>query len=166
VPESHGQDPRPDEGIFPTFFMAGFECSTFVWKDGQRKDYVALTGHDRHLEEDYRRLMDLGIGVAREAIRWPLVDRGRSRYDWSTLERRPCDPYIEELRRWQKLLDSPKQIEAEAMDGGALPRPSVAVCPARGSGRVQLSEVRSRARELAERDPAIHPVKNTVKMAP
>jgi hypothetical protein len=21
------------DAIFPTFFMAGFECSTFVWKD-------------------------------------------------------------------------------------------------------------------------------------
>jgi hypothetical protein len=73
-------------GIFPTFFMAGFECSTFRWKDGERKDYVALTGHDRHLQHDYERMMELGIGVAREGIRWPLVDRGGGRYDWSTLD--------------------------------------------------------------------------------
>lgn len=79
-------DQHPDEGLFPTFFMAGFECSTFIWKDGQRKDYVALTGHDRHLKADYHRLEELGIGVAREAVRWPMVDRGGSRYDWSTLE--------------------------------------------------------------------------------
>lgn len=76
----------PDEGIFTTFFMAGFECSTFIWKDGQRKDYVALTGHDRHLRQDYSRVMDLGIGVVREAIRWPLVDQGDGRYDWSSVE--------------------------------------------------------------------------------
>jgi hypothetical protein len=25
-------------GIFPTFFMSGFECSTFVWKDKGRRD--------------------------------------------------------------------------------------------------------------------------------
>ena len=70
-------------GLFPTFFMAGFECSTFVWKDGQRKDFVALTGHDRELESDYRRLSELGVGVVREAVRWPLVDQGQGRYDWS-----------------------------------------------------------------------------------
>jgi beta-glucosidase/6-phospho-beta-glucosidase/beta-galactosidase len=80
------EDQRQKEGIFPTFFMAGFECSTFIWKDRERKDYVALTGHDRHLQADYRRLMELGIGVAREAVRWPMVDRGGGRYDFSTLE--------------------------------------------------------------------------------
>jgi beta-glucosidase/6-phospho-beta-glucosidase/beta-galactosidase len=76
--------------------MAGFECSTFVWKDGERKDYIALTGHDRYLEEDYRRVEELGIGVVREAIRWPLVDRGRGRYDWSTV-----DPVLAAIRNCQ-----------------------------------------------------------------
>lgn len=74
------------EAIFPTFFMAGFECSTFVWKDRERKDYVAATGHDRHLRADLDSAMDLGIGVVREAIRWPSVDRGGGRYDWSTVK--------------------------------------------------------------------------------
>jgi hypothetical protein len=73
-------------GVFPTFFLTGFECSTFLWKDGERKDYVALTGHDAHLEEDYQKIRDLGIAVVREAIRWPLVDRGGGRYDWSTVD--------------------------------------------------------------------------------
>jgi beta-glucosidase/6-phospho-beta-glucosidase/beta-galactosidase len=93
----HGPDRSPQgdkaehrKGIFPTFFMAGFECSTFVWKDGERKDYVAITAHDRHLKNDYRRLEELGIGVVREAIRWPLVDLGDGRYDWSTV-----DPVLE-----------------------------------------------------------------------
>lgn len=75
-----------EHAIFPTFFMAGFECSTFVWKDGQRRDYVAITGHDRHLKEDYERVMQLGVGVVREAIRWPLVDKGNGRYDWSSVD--------------------------------------------------------------------------------
>jgi len=74
-------------GIFSTFFMAGFECSTFVWKDGERKDYVVRTGHDAHLKADYERVKQLGIGVVREAIRWPSVERGgRGVYDWSTVE--------------------------------------------------------------------------------
>ncbi|HYE75380.1 MAG TPA: b-glycosidase, partial [Blastocatellia bacterium] len=85
---------QPESGatIFTSFFMAGFECSTFVWKDGQRKDYIKLTGHDRHLKSDYECLMKLGIGVVREAIRWPLVDKGNGQYDWSTVE-----PVIEVL---------------------------------------------------------------------
>ena len=74
------------EAIFPTFFMAGFECSTFVWKDRQRKDYVAATGHDKHLQPDFAAAMDLGIGVVREAIRWPMVDLGDGRYDWSSVK--------------------------------------------------------------------------------
>jgi beta-glucosidase/6-phospho-beta-glucosidase/beta-galactosidase len=74
------------KAIFPTFFMAGFECSTFVWQDGERKDYVAATGHDRHLEPDYSAAMSLGIGIVREAIRWPQVDLGEGRYDWSSVK--------------------------------------------------------------------------------
>ncbi len=81
--EEHGP---ADAAPFPTFFMGGFECSTFVWKDGQRKDYVVLTGHDRQLEGDYQRLVTLGIGAVREAVRWPVVDRGGGRYDWSTVD--------------------------------------------------------------------------------
>ena len=72
--------------IFPTFFMSGFECSTFLWKDRERKDYVAATGHDQHLAADYAAAMDLGIGVVREAIRWPMVDLGGGKYDWSSVK--------------------------------------------------------------------------------
>src|SRR5437867_4257347 len=62
------EEPR---GIFATFFMAGFECSTFLWKDGQRKDYIALTGHDRHLDTVYASLKNLGISSVREGVAWP-----------------------------------------------------------------------------------------------
>jgi len=72
------------DAIFPTFFMTGFECSTFIWKERERKDYVPATGHDRHLKNDLAAAMDLGIGVAREAIRWPQVDLGGGRYDWTS----------------------------------------------------------------------------------
>ena len=74
------------DAIFPTFFMSGFECSTFIWQDRQRKDYVEATGHDRHLRNDFAAAMDLGIGVVREAIRWPSVDLGGGRYDWSSIK--------------------------------------------------------------------------------
>ena len=77
---------RSGDAIFPTFFMSGFECSTFIWKDRERKDYIAATGHDRHLESDLAAAMDLGVGVVREAIRWPQVDLGNGRYDWSSVK--------------------------------------------------------------------------------
>jgi len=73
------------QSIFPTFFLSGFECSTFLWKDGRRRDLVAETQHREHAGEDYRLLRDLGIAVAREGIPWPMADLGRGRYDFSML---------------------------------------------------------------------------------
>lgn len=72
------------EGIFPTFFLSGFECSTFLWKDRQRRDLVAETQHREHAKADYELLRDLGIAVAREGIPWPMVDRGGA-YDFSSI---------------------------------------------------------------------------------
>lgn len=72
-------------GIFPTFFLSGFECSTFLWKDRRRRNLVAETRHDSHAMEDYRILHDLGIAVAREGIPWPLVDR-QGRLDFSSVD--------------------------------------------------------------------------------
>ncbi|MDQ3881372.1 MAG: b-glycosidase [Chloroflexota bacterium] len=80
-----------ERGIFPTFFLSGFECSTFVWKDRGRRDLVAETRHREHAVEDYRLLADVGIGVAREAVPWPLVERD-GRYDFGIL-----DPVIEAM---------------------------------------------------------------------
>lgn len=84
-------------GIFPTFFISGFECSTFLWKDKKRRNLVAETQHDRFAMDDYKLLRDLGIAVSREGIPWPLVDKG-GRYDFSLI-----DPMIEALRE-QKIL--------------------------------------------------------------
>jgi hypothetical protein len=80
-------------GIFPTFFLSGFECSTFRWKDRGRRDLVAETQHRARVEEDYALLRRLGIAVAREGIPWPLVPRG-GRYDFS-----PIDPMIAAMNR-------------------------------------------------------------------
>lgn len=78
-------------GIFPTFFLSGFECSTFLWKERGRRNLSAETQHDRHAQEDYRILHDLGIAVAREGIPWPLVDRNGA-LDFSSI-----DPFIEAM---------------------------------------------------------------------
>jgi beta-glucosidase/6-phospho-beta-glucosidase/beta-galactosidase len=82
---------RVREGIFPTFFLSGFETSTFVWKDQGRRDLAAETQHRGHVREDYELLRRLGIGVAREGIPWPFVDRGGA-CDFSLV-----DPILEAL---------------------------------------------------------------------
>ncbi|HEV7330560.1 MAG TPA: family 1 glycosylhydrolase [Flavisolibacter sp.] len=82
-------------GIFPTFFLSGFECSTFLWKDGRRRNLVAETQHDRFVNDDYHLLRHLGIAVSREAVPWPLVDRNGV-YDFS-----PIDPMIGAMNRHQ-----------------------------------------------------------------
>src|SRR5918997_1807307 len=85
------------ESIFPTFFLSGFECSTFDWKGAGRRDLVAETRHDRHVFDDYAFLRSVGIGVAREGVPWPLIDRGAG-YDFARL-----DPFIAAMNRAQVL---------------------------------------------------------------
>jgi hypothetical protein len=73
-------------GIFPTFFLSGFECSTFIWKEEGRRDLCGETQHLGHAGEDYRMLRSLGIAAAREGIPWPLVDKGGGVYDFSYID--------------------------------------------------------------------------------
>ncbi len=84
-------------GIFPTFFISGFECSTFLWKDKKRRNLIQETQHDRFAFKDYEALRSLGIAVAREGIPWPLVDKN-GRYDFSCI-----DPMIEAMNKNQIL---------------------------------------------------------------
>jgi beta-glucosidase/6-phospho-beta-glucosidase/beta-galactosidase len=84
-------------GIFPTFFISGFECSTFLWRDKKRRNLIAETQHDRFAMQDYELLRRLGIAVAREGIPWPLVDQ-RGQYNFSCI-----DPMIEAMNRQQIL---------------------------------------------------------------
>lgn len=71
--------------MFQSFFLAGFECATGYNKHRVWIDQVAATKHDVHVEDDYRRLNEVGIRAAREAIRWPLVDKGYGNYDFSSV---------------------------------------------------------------------------------
>jgi beta-glucosidase/6-phospho-beta-glucosidase/beta-galactosidase len=80
-------------GIFPSFFLSGFECSTFDWKGVGRRDLTAELQHDRHADEDYAMLRPLGLAAAREGVPWPMVDRGGT-YDFSCL-----DPFLTAQRR-------------------------------------------------------------------
>jgi beta-glucosidase/6-phospho-beta-glucosidase/beta-galactosidase len=84
-------------GIFPTFFISGFECSTFLWKDKGRRNLIAETQHDKFAAKDYEFLRRLGIAVSREGIPWPLVDNKGS-YDFSLI-----DPMIQAMNEQQIL---------------------------------------------------------------
>ena len=72
--------------MFRSFFLAGFEGSTGYNRHGEWFDQVVATGHEKTVEQDYRDLSELGIHGARETVRWPLVDLGRGRYDFSSVD--------------------------------------------------------------------------------
>ncbi|HEX8695413.1 MAG TPA: hypothetical protein VF746_23575 [Longimicrobium sp.] len=72
------------EGLFRSFFLGGFECSTCLLRGGRRVDVIAASGHDRHAEADYRRLREVGIRAARDGFRWHLVERTPGRYDFAS----------------------------------------------------------------------------------
>ena len=71
--------------LFNGFFMAGFECSTHRLRSGRRLDLIASTRHDQFAREDYERLRAHGIQVAREGVRWHLVEQQPARYDFSSV---------------------------------------------------------------------------------
>ncbi len=80
--------------MLPSFFIAGFEGATGFDRHGRWFDQVAATGHDLEVETDYRLVAEAGFKVARECVRWPLVDRGRGHYDFSTVQ-----PMVDAARR-------------------------------------------------------------------
>jgi hypothetical protein len=80
--------------MFRSFFLAGFEGSTGYNRHGHWFDQIAATGHDKTVEQDYRDLAAFGIHAARETVRWPLVDLGSGRYDFSSLA-----PFVRAARR-------------------------------------------------------------------
>jgi hypothetical protein len=80
-------------GIFPTFFISGFECSTFRWKDKQRRNLIEETQHHIQAEKDYDILRSLGIAVSREGIPWPMVDKNGV-YDFTCI-----NPMIDAMKR-------------------------------------------------------------------
>jgi len=71
-------------GLFDSFFLGGFECSTQRRRDGRRLDLIAATRHDRFAAEDYRRVTEHGIRAVRDGLRWHLVEPSPGRYDWSS----------------------------------------------------------------------------------
>ena len=71
---------------FNSFLMGGFECSTHRDHRGRRLDLVASTRHDEFAEQDYARLIDLGMAACRDGVRWHLIETEPYRYDFSSLQ--------------------------------------------------------------------------------
>ena len=73
-------------GLFKSFFLGGFECSTHRLPSGKRLDLVHSTRHDQFAISDYQRLQAHGIYTVREGLRWHLIERTPGTYDFSSAE--------------------------------------------------------------------------------
>ncbi len=71
-------------GLFKSFFLGGFECSSHRRRDGRRLDLIESTRHDELAEADYRRLRALGVHAARDGARWHRIAAREGVYDWSS----------------------------------------------------------------------------------
>jgi hypothetical protein len=86
TPLPKGKPPVVGNGrILKSFFGGGFECSTHIRRSGRRLDLVAATKHDQFALADYRRLQEQGLRVAREGVRWHLVEATPGQYDFSSV---------------------------------------------------------------------------------
>ncbi|MFN2533318.1 MAG: beta-glucosidase [Pyrinomonadaceae bacterium] len=72
------------QGLFKSFYLGGFECSTHYLENGKRLDEIVATQHDRFAREDYLRLQQQGIYTAREGLRWHLIEKTQGHYDFSS----------------------------------------------------------------------------------
>lgn len=72
-----------DKPLLKSFWIAGFECSCHINTAGTRLDMTAALQHDLYAADDYRRLGELGIAVARDGLRWHLIDRG-GEFHWQS----------------------------------------------------------------------------------
>lgn len=70
--------------LFKSFWMAGFEGACHINESGIRLDMIAFVQHDRQVAQDYALLHGFGISVARESVRWPLIERF-GQFDYSSL---------------------------------------------------------------------------------
>ena len=71
-------------GLFNSFFVGGFECSTHRLRSGKRLDVVHSTRHDELASSDYRLLQQHGIRTARDGLRWHLIEQSPGTYDFSS----------------------------------------------------------------------------------
>lgn len=82
--------------LFSSYVLGEFECTTGSNREGDWIDLIDETRHLRRADADYRRLCEVGIRAVRDGIRWPLVDKGRGFYDFSSVE-----PLVRAARRYR-----------------------------------------------------------------
>jgi len=70
-----------DVVMFKSFFLAGFDAQP-----------AASGVREQQIDDEYRRLREVGIRGVREAVRWPVVDR-KGHYDFS-----PLVPFLDAAR--------------------------------------------------------------------
>ena len=73
-------------GMFQSFIMGGFECSTHRNSRGKRLDLIESTRHEEFAEADYSRMIEIGMKTARDGVRWHLIEKEPFQYDFSSLE--------------------------------------------------------------------------------
>jgi hypothetical protein len=71
-------------GLFPSFFLAGFECSAHRRCDRKRLDLIAASSHDRFVRSDYQAVRRFGLHTVRDGLRWHLIEATRGEYDWTS----------------------------------------------------------------------------------
>jgi len=90
----------PHEGLFPSFFMAGFECSAHRRCDRRRLDLIAASSHDTFARSDYLTVRRFGLHTVRDGLRWHLIEATRGQYDWTSflpMLRAAADAQVEVL---------------------------------------------------------------------
>lgn len=70
--------------LFPSAFVAGYECSTQRRRDDVRVDALAGTRHDVAARDDYAQAVAHGMRGARDGLRWHLIEQAPGVYDWSS----------------------------------------------------------------------------------
>src|SRR5262249_51669573 len=85
LPSSMRRTNTSQRSVFGSFFGGGFECSTHKRPSGGRLDLIGATKHDLFALRDYRRLHGLSLRVAREGVRWHLVETRPGHYDFSSV---------------------------------------------------------------------------------
>lgn len=71
--------------LFASFWMAGFECASFLYKNGERRDFLRDTFHDECVGEDYLLMQRHGMQTVRDGLRWHLIETAPYHYDWSSV---------------------------------------------------------------------------------
>lgn len=77
----------PSTAGLQSFWIGGFEAASHINRFSQRVDLIAGTRHDEMALHDYQLLRSQNFLVARDTLRWHLIDRGSGSFDFSSLFR-------------------------------------------------------------------------------